>query len=140
MMPGSNLLTYCLISGAVYLLIIDLIWSKLETFVPTLHNFPKSLIDPKNLSWFVYSFIIEFVFFVLMPSVIYNWFYPVMPLSGVRGGAAAGLLFFMFGMVPFAALLLFRIRIPVVFLLYQLLGLFIKIVGVLMIIGYLYSL
>lgn len=139
-MPGSKLLTYCLISGATYLLIIDLIWSKLETFVPTLENFPKDLIDPKSLSWFVYSFIIEFVFFVLMPSVIYNWFYAVMPVSGVRGGAAVGLLIFLFGMVPFAVLLLFRIRIPVVYLLYQLLGLFIKIVGAMIIIGYLYSL
>jgi hypothetical protein len=121
-------------------LIVDFIWNWLERFVPTLRNFPKELIDSKGVTWFACNYIVEFIFFVLMPSVIYGWFYAVIPFSGIRGGLAFGLLLLIFGMIPHAISLSFRIRIPVVFILFQLLGLTIKICGAMAIIGYLYSL
>jgi len=42
--------------------------------------------------------------------------------------------------VPLAILLMFRIKLPAVYMLYKLLGLLLKIAGSLAIIGYLYSL
>jgi hypothetical protein len=135
-----ELMAYCLIAGAVYLAAVNILWSALERFIPTLGNFPKNLVEPKNVTWAVSNFVIEFIFFVLMPSFIYGRFYALMPFSGVRGGVAVGLFLFLFGMIPFSILMLFRIKIPVVYVLYQLLGLAIKITGALAIIGYLYSL
>jgi len=140
MIINFELFIYCIILGAVYLFIIDLIWNWLERFVPTLQNFPKELIDSKGVTWFACNYIVEFIFFALMPSVIYGWFYAVIPLSGIRGGLAFGLLLLIFGMIPHAISLSFRIRIPVVFILFQLLGLMIKICGAMAMIGYLYSL
>ena len=140
MIINFELLMWCIIVGGVYLLFIDFIWNALERTVPTLQNFPKELIDVRGVTWFVCNFIVEFIFFVLMPAVIYGWFYAIIPFSGIRGGLAFALLLLVFGMVPFAILISFRIKLPVVFILFQLLGMLIKICGTLAIIGYLYSL
>ncbi len=140
MIINFELMTWCVVVGAVYLLIIDFAWNALERYVPTLQNFPEELIEARGVTWFACNYIVEFIFFVLMPSVIYGWFYAIIPFSGIRGGLAFGLLLLVFGMVPYAILISFRIKLPVVFILYQLLGMLIKICGALAIIGYLYSL
>ena len=140
MIVSFKLLGFCFIIGAVYILIIDFIWNKLENYVPTLRGFPKDLIEEKNAAWFVSSFIVEFIFFVLLPAVVYGWFYTVLPFSGVRGGIAVGLYLFLFGYIPLAVIVMFRIKIPAVYFLYQLLGMFIRVLGAMTIIGYLYSL
>ncbi len=140
MIFSFKLLMFCSICGGVYLVIVDLIWSRFESLIPTFRNFPKELVEPKNFGWFTSSLIIEFIFFVLMPAVVYDRFYTVMPFSGIRGGVAIALFLFMFGMVPLAILLMFRIRIPAVYMLYKMLGMLIRVVGALAIIGYLYSL
>ena len=135
-----RLLFYSMISGLIYLIIIDTIWHKLEDKVPVLVNFPKELIDTGNLSWFISNLIIEFIFFVMMPTVIYDWFYTVLPFWGIRGGIAVALYVFMLGMVPFAILIIFRIKIPALFVLFYLAGLLVKVLGCMAIIGFLYSL
>jgi len=135
-----ELLMWCIVIGGVYLLLTDFIWNIFERIVPTLQNFPKELIDSKGVTWFVCNYIVEFIFFVLLPAVIYGWFYAIIPFSGIRGGLALALLILVFGMVPLSILISFRIRLPVVFILFQLTGMLIKICGALGIIGYLYSL
>lgn len=140
MILSFELTTYCLISGAIYLLIVDLVWNRLESFLPTSGDFPPGFFEQKSLSWFASCFIVEFIFLVLMPTAIYDRFYMVIPFSGIRGGVSVGLFLFMFGVAPFAILLLFRMKLPAVYVLYQVLGMLIRIIGALAIIGYLYSL
>ncbi len=140
MIVSFSLLGYCFLVGGAYLLLIELLWHYLEKYIPTLRNFPSELVEPRDIGAFISVFIIEFVFFVLMPSVAYGWFYTVIPFSGVRGGLATGVYLILFGMIPLTLLILFRIRIPLVFMLYQLLGMLLKVLGVMAIIGYLYSL
>jgi len=140
MIVSFELLGYCLLLGALYLLAVDFIWNLLESKAPLFSRFPKELIEPKNIGLFISSFIIEFIFFVLLPSVVYGWFYTIIPFSGIRGGVAVSLFLITLGMLPQSLLLLFRIRIPVVYVLFQLLGLTVKVLGVMIIIGYLYSL
>ena len=135
-----ELILYCIVCGGIYIALVDLLWNKLESVVPTFRNFPKELVETKNVNWFVSSLIIEFIFFVLMPAVVYDRFYTVLPFSGIRGGISIALFLFMLGMVPLAILLMFRIKLPAVYMLYKLLGLLLKIAGSLAIIGYLYSL
>jgi len=135
-----KLIMYALLLGGGYLLIIDLLWYRLEKAVPVFEGFPDQLIEHRNWALFVYCYAVELIFFVFIPAFVYFWFYSVMPVSGIRGGVAVGLFLFLLGFVPYAILMLFRIKIPVVFLLYQSMGLLIKIVGSLSIIGYLYSL
>ena len=140
MIVSFTLLGYCIAAGAVYLIVFNLIWNKLEQFVPTMQGFPKNLIEEKTPAWFVSNFIIEFIFFVLLPAIIYGWFYTVLPFSGLRGGISVGLYLFLFGIIPIATVIMFRIKIPAVYFLYLLVGMFFKVMGSMVIIGYLYSL
>ena len=140
MIINIKLLAACLVAGAVYIIIIDRLWNMLEKHIPVFHGFPESLVEDKSSAWYVSSFIVEYIFFVLLPAVIYGWFYTVIPFSGIRGGVAVGLYLFLFGMIPVAILTMFRIKIPAVYVLYLLTGLFLRAVGSMMIIGYLYSL
>jgi len=140
MIISTTLLAYCLAIGAVYILIIDILFGWGERFVPSLANFPPHLMEARTTSWYFSCFVIEFIFFVMMPAVVYGWFYTVIPFSGFKGGMTAGFYVFFFGMIPLALLTLFRIKIPAVYMLYQLVALFFKVLGALAIIGYLYSL
>ncbi|MBN2227196.1 MAG: hypothetical protein JW763_07505 [candidate division Zixibacteria bacterium] len=140
MIISFKLLTYCLITGGVYIIFVDLVWNRLEKRIPMFDGFPRDLLESKGVSWYVSSFMVEFVFFVLMPAVLYGWFYTVIPFYGIRGGIATGLYLFLFGMVPLAILLLFRVRLPGVYILYQLTGMMIRLIGAMAIIGYLYAL
>jgi len=72
MIVSFTLLGYCIAAGAVYLIVFNLIWNKLEQFVPTMQGFPKNLIEEKTPAWFVSNFIIEFIFFVLLQIVGIN--------------------------------------------------------------------
>jgi hypothetical protein len=133
-------LIYAIFVGGLYLLLIGFLLGRLERLIPLFENFPKELIEPKNAVLFIFTFIVEFVFFVFMPAMIFHWFFTVIPFSGFRGGVAVALFLFMLGVIPFAILILFRIKLPVVYLLYQCLCFLIKMTGSLAIIGYLYSL
>lgn len=140
MIVSFKLLGFCIVVGAVYLIILNFVWNRLEKFIPTLKGFPKELIEEKNTAWFVSNFIIEFIFFVLLPAIIYGWFYTVLPFSGLRGGVSVGLYLFLFGIIPVTTIIMFRIKIPAVYFLYLLVGMFFKVMGSMAIIGYLYSL
>ncbi|HHI02678.1 MAG TPA: hypothetical protein ENL22_04070 [candidate division Zixibacteria bacterium] len=140
MIVSFKLLGYCFAIGAVYLIIMNFIWNRLEKYIPVMRGFPKDLVEQKNPAWFVSNFIIEFIFFVLLPAIIYGWFYTVLPFSGLRGGLSVGLYLFLFGIVPVATIIMFRIKIPALYFLYLLVGLFFKVMGAMIIIGYLYSL
>ena len=140
MMISFSLLTACLIAGGVYLLVVDFIWYKLENIIPALRGFPESHIENRGVSWFISCFVIEFIFFVFVPAVVYGWFYSVIPFYGMRGGVSVGLYVYVFGMIPLAILTMFRIKIPALYMLYLMLGLLIKLIGCMAIIGYLYIL
>ena len=139
MIINFNLMLYSMIFGGIFLIIVDFLWAKLENFIPTLETFPSNLVEKKNFAWYFSCFLVELIFFVLVPAFIYDAFYTVLPFSGIRSGVSVGLYVFVFGMIPFAILLLFRLKIPAVYILYQLLGLLVKVVGAMAIIGYLYS-
>jgi hypothetical protein len=135
-----TLLMICLGVGGLYLLIISLLWNRMEKFIPTTDNFPENLLEERSAAAFISTFIVELIFFVFIPALIYAWFYTVIPFSGIRGGVSVALVIFILGVLPLGITILLRIRLPVVFLLYHILGMLVKIAGTLAIIGYLYSL
>lgn len=140
MIVDFTLLMICLGVGGLYLLIISWLWNRLEKFIPTTDNFPENFLEERSAAAFISTFIVELIFFVFIPAVIYAWFYTVIPFSGIRGGVSVALVIFILGILPLGITILLRIRLPVVFLLYHILGLLVKIAGILAIIGYLYSL
>ncbi|MCK4301521.1 MAG: hypothetical protein KAW91_02045, partial [candidate division Zixibacteria bacterium] len=93
--------------------------------------------EPRRL---LFNFAMEFLFFVGIPTFAYNFFQVILPLSGVRPGLAVALAAFTLGAVPVVMGLSARIKLPMLYVLYFLFGLLLKLSGALVIIGYLYSL
>lgn len=139
-MISGELLVYCLILGSVYLLAATVILEALGKLFRVHEKLPKELVEQTNLSWHVVNFLMEALFFVAIPTLAYSFAYVIMPLSGIRSGMAAALFAFTLGALPIAMSVSVRIRLPMPFLMFQLLNHLIKLGGALALIGYLYSL
>lgn len=139
-MISMELLTYCIVTGAVYLLAADGLFTFLENKVGVVKSIPESLREETGLGWFVTNYIMELLFFVAIPSMGYSFLYVILPLSGIRAGMAVGLVAFTLGAVPLLMGLTVRMKLPMQYLLFSLLGYFVKLSGCLIIIGYLYAL
>lgn len=139
-MISFDLLLYCFVAAGVYLLVVSLIheWTgqrvKIDRYVP------EVLREKMNLSWYLMNYLMDFLFFVAIPTFAFSFFQMVFPLSGTRIGVMVALLSFTLGMVPAFMGLSVRVKLPLPFLLYLLSGLFFKLSGAVIIIGYLYSL
>lgn len=140
MIIDFKLLMACMGLGALYLIIVTLLWNRLERVVPIFENFPKGLIEESNPAGIIYTFVVELIFYIFIPAMVYAWFYTLIPFSGIRGGLSVALMIYVLGAVPISISILFKVKLPVVYLLYQSLGMLIKLAGTLAIIGYLYAL
>jgi hypothetical protein len=85
------------------------------------------------------NFVMEFLFYVVIPTIIFSFFYVVIPLSGIRAGLAAAVLAFLLGATPVLMGLSVKIKLPMPLVLFGLLSHLIKLGGAMALIGYLYS-
>ena len=131
---------YCLVSGGIYLLIATLILELMSKKMKLLGGVPSEIIEEAGGVWLVLFFIMEFLFFVAIPTISYSFFYLIVPFSGIKAGMAATLFAFTLGAVPLVMSLSVRLKLPMQYLLFLLLGYLIKIGGSLAIIAYLYTL
>jgi len=138
-MISQSLMIYCLIAGGIYLIIIGGILELIERKLKLSAQIPHELKEEYGISWFIINWILEFLFFVVIPTLIFSFFYIILPLTGLRTGMTIALVAFTLGAVPFVMGMSMRIKLPIPFLLYSLLGFIIKIGGTISIIGYLYS-
>lgn len=139
-MISFALLLYCFAAAGLYLLVVSLIYEWLGRRVKIERFIPEEMRESMNLSWYVMNYFMDFLFFVAIPTFAFSFFQMVFPLSGVRIGVMVALLSFTLGMVPAFMGLSVRVKLPLPFLLYMLSGLFVKLSGTVIIIGYLYSL
>jgi len=139
-MISTNLLLYCIASGAAYLFLISLGLEFLSKRLNVFRGFPAEYIESTGGLWFAMNYVMELLLFVVMPSIAYSYFYILLPLSGVRTGIAGALFAFTLGAVPALVGLLTRTRLPVLAFSYLLLGVLLKLAGSLLIIGFLYQL
>ena len=139
-MISTGLLVYCLIGGAGYLLIVELLMEYVGRRLRIVRGIPEELVEKSDWFGFITNLALEFLFFVLIPTMAYAFFFALIPLTGVRAGLAAALFAFTLGAAPTLIGLGMRIRLPMTYLLYLLLSLLIKLGGCLAIIGYLYAL
>ncbi len=133
-------LLYSFLVSGVYLLIISTIAAVIERRANLLRPLPDEQVEPISVGWFVVNFIMELLFYVVIPAFAYSFFYLVLPVSGVRAGMAVALVAFTLGAVPLVMSLSVRVRLPMPYLLFLLLAYIIKIGGSLVLIGLLYSL
>ena len=139
-MINTTLLLYCILAGATYLLLFSLLAEYLIRKLQLLHGVPKDMIEESGSAWFFLNYLMEFLFYVVIPSVGYGFFYLVMPFEGIKAGLAAGLFALIMGAIPVIMILSVRIKLPMTYLTYLLLTYYLKLAGSMAIIGYLYNL
>lgn len=140
MMISTEQMLYCFLAAGVYLLLITAILEFVVRRLKLLGGFPKELVEDTGVGWMVTFFVMEFLFFVVIPTATYGFFYLIVPFSGVKAGFAATLFAFTLGAVPVVMNLSVRLRLPMPYLLFTLLGYLFKLGGSMAIIAYLYTL
>jgi len=131
---------YCLVTAGVYLLILSVVLEFVCRKLKLRAAIPSELLEESEGIWQVLFFIMEFLFFVVIPTLTYSFFYLVMPFAGIRAGLAGTIFAFTLGAVPIVMALSMRIRLPMPYLLFMLLCYLLKLGGSMALIGYLYTL
>jgi hypothetical protein len=139
-MISFRLLLAALFWSGLALLIIELIWHFLEKKLALLKNVPSEMLEETGIGLFVSRYIMQLAFLVAVPSVIYSWFYVMVPFYGLRAGVGMAVFIFILGIVPFSVSVLIRIKLPLAFTLFHMAGYLIKTIIVYGIIAYLYIL
>ena len=75
-----------------------------------------------------------------IPTIVYGFFYYLLPFYGIRAGLASGLFAFAIGTAPAMMGLAVRVKLPMTYLMFILFSSLLKLLGCLGIIGYLYTL
>ena len=139
-MISTELLLYCIGAAGAYLFVISLVWEYAGIKLNINRGMPIEMLEPTGKAWFMTNFLMELLLYVVIPSLVYSYFYIMLPLSGIRTGVAGALFAFTLGALPAIVVLLTRTRLPALLFSYLLFGVLLKLAGCLVIIGYLYQL
>jgi len=134
------LIAYCFIAAGIYLLLISLLVEWIGKMLNVSRGIDEKLLEQSGTSWFLINYLMEFLFFVAIPTMSYSFFYIIFPLSGLRAALALAVLAFTFGAVPLVMGISVRLKLPMTYLLFNLLGYFLKLSGAVLIIAYIYNL
>lgn len=140
MIIDSTLIFYCFLYAGIYLIVMNFIWEFVGSKLKIFKAIPDDLKEAMNGGWYVLNYVMEFLFYVAVPSIAYSFFYVVLPFEGIKAGLAAAVFALVMGAIPMVMLISVRLKLPLVYLSYTLLGYFIKLAGTMIIIGYLYHL
>ncbi len=139
-MISATLMLACVAAAGVYLLAISIVLQLVERNLKLSTGIPPELLETTGWVWTGFTFIMELMFYVVIPTLAYSFFYVIMPFSGSRAGIAAGLFAFVMGATPALMGLSVRVRLPMPYLLYLLLSVLLKVCGCMLIIAWLYAL
>lgn len=139
-MISLELMAYCILCAGGYLLVLSLLLDFVERRLKLSAALPPEIVEAAGLSWTFAIFLMEVLFFVAIPTIVYSFFYYLLPFYGVRAGIASGLFAFALGAAPALMGLSVRVKLPMPYMLYILLSILLKLTGCLAIIGYLYTL
>jgi hypothetical protein len=139
-MVSAGLMLACVAAAGVYLLAISIILQQVERRLGFAHGIPPELLETTGWVWIGFTFIMELMFYVIIPTLAYSFFYVVIPFSGIRAGMAAGLFAFVMGATPALMGLSVRVRLPMPFLLFLLFSVLLKVCGCMILIACIYAL
>lgn len=140
MMISFELLLYCAVAGGLYLLLVTLLLDWLERRLRVTAGIPAEMLEEEGCIWTTMNFFMEVLFYVIIPSIAYSFFYLILPLAGVKAGLASALFAFILGAAPLGMRLSVRVKLPMPYVLFALLQHLIKLGGTLAIIAHLYTL
>ena len=121
-MMDLTLLTYCLVAGGIYLLIFTLLHEWLGRRLQVARGIPPEQLEPSGAAAFAVGFIMEGLFFVVIPALAYGFFAVVLPLAGIRPALTLAMVAFTLGAVPAVMGMTLRVKMWLPFVLYHLLG------------------
>jgi len=139
-MVSAGLMLACAVAAGVYLLAISIILQQVERRLGFTRGVPAELLETTGWVWIGFTFIMELMFYVVIPALAYSFFYVVIPFSGIRAGMAAGLFAFVMGATPALMGLSVRVRLPMPFLLFLLVSVLLKVCGCMILIALIYAL
>ena len=139
-MISLELMFFCLVAAGVYLLIISFLLDLVEHRLKLTGALPQQLVEKSGVTVTLANFVLEVLFYVVIPTIIYSFFYYLLPFYGVRAGLATALFAFLLGVAPSIMGLSIRVKLPMPYMLYQLFAGLVKLLGCLAIIGYIYTL
>lgn len=139
-MINVRLLLAALFWAGAALFVLEVAWYFLEKKLALLKSLPREILEETGTSFFVSKFVMQLAFLVAVPTVVYSWFYVMIPFYGIRAGVAVAVFIFVLGIIPFATSVLMRIKLPVAFVLVEMTGYLVKIIIIYGIIAYLYVL
>jgi hypothetical protein len=140
MMVSFKLLAYGVLAAGGYLLTISLLLDLIERKLKLSAALPKELVEATGLSFTFANFLMELLFYAAIPTIVYGFFYYLLPFYGVRAGLASGLFAFAIGAAPAIMGLAVRVKLPMPYLMFLLFSILLKLLGCLAVIGYLYTL
>ncbi len=150
-----ELMAYCALATAIYLLVVNWALGKYERNliargawkVPApsdssqdTENSDGSDTQSSSKMDFINRFIMQWLIFAALPMGLYSWLYLLLPLEGPRAGIAIALWTIVVGALPFAVLISDSHKVPFVALAFLMFSQVIRLLGVLAIIGVLFSL
>ena len=139
-MVSVGLMLACIVSAGAYLLAVSILLQLAERRFGFTRGVAADLLESTGWVWIGMTFLMEVMFFVVIPTLAYSFFYVLLPFSGVRAGMAAGLFAFVLGATPAIMGLSVRVKLPMPFLLFILFSVLLKTAGCMIIIAWLYSL
>ena len=139
-MISFALILYCLLAAGAWLLVISIVLDLVERGLKIRDALPSQLAERYGVGMLLSNFVLESLFYVVVPTLIYSFFYFMIPFSGLRAGMAGTLFAFVLGTAPTIMSLSVRVKIPLPFLLYIMASVLLKLGGCLIAIAYLYSL
>lgn len=139
-MVSFELLMYCAVIGGIYLLVVSLLFDFLERRLKLTAGIPKEMLEEEGCLWSAMNFFMEVLFYVIIPSVAYSFFYLILPLSGAKAGLGSALFAFILGAAPVGMRLSVRVKLPMSYILFIMLSHIVKLGGSLAIIAHLYTL
>ena len=139
-MISFELILYCVLVAGAYLLGLSLLLDWFERKLKLSSGLPEDMVEATGVAWTFANFTMELLFYVAIPTIVYSFFYYLLPFYGVRAGVASALFAFGLGAVPALIGLAVRVKLPMPYLMYLLFSILLKLIGCLAIIGYLYTL
>jgi len=107
----NKIIIYTIALGTAPLIAINII----QLIVEKLIKINAEIKDEASVRYsgiFVVQFLLDVLFFVVIPTLVYFWLYPVFPFVGFKTGVAIGLTAYVLGSLPYAVQLSMRIKIP----------------------------
>jgi len=133
-MISFSLLLYCAVAAGGYLLAVSAILELVERRLKLTTGLPEGIVEPFGFAAMLTNFVLEAMFFVVVPTLVYSFFFYLIPFTGVRAGMAAAVFAFALGVIPAVLGLTLRVKLPAAYVLFVTFSLLVKVSGCLIII------